>query len=115
MADLIDDQAIAAVEAWLKQLQDALCVGFGAFEKHNKFIEDAWDRKDGGGGRTRVLSAGRVFESAGVNFSNVSGDALPAAASALRPELAGRSFRAMGVSVVVHPQNPYVPTSSTLR
>ncbi len=75
------------------------------------FIEDAWQREGGGGGRSRVLREGRVFEQAGVNFSHVHGDAMPASATAHRPELAGRSFEAMGVSLVVHPLNPYVPTS----
>lgn len=75
------------------------------------FIEDAPQREGGGGGRSRVLREGRVFEQAGVNFSHVHGDAMPASATAHRPELAGRSFEAMGVSLVVHPLNPYVPTS----
>lgn len=75
------------------------------------FIEDARQREGGGGGRSRVLREGRVFEQAGVNFSHVHGDAMPASATAHRPELAGRSFEAMGVSLVVHPLNPYVPTS----
>ena len=75
------------------------------------FIEDAWQREGGGGGRSRVLREGNVFEQAGVNFSHVHGDAMPASATAHRPELAGRSFEAMGVSLVVHPLNPYVPTS----
>ncbi len=66
---------------------------------------------EGGGGRTRVLTNGKVFEQAGINFSQVSGDSLPSAATAQRPELVGRSFKAMGVSLVIHPHNPYVPTS----
>ncbi|MDR8280017.1 coproporphyrinogen III oxidase, partial [Acinetobacter baumannii] len=72
------------------------------------FIEDAWQREGGGGGRSRVLRKGRVFEQAGVNLSHVHGDARPASATAHRPELAGRSFEAMGVSLVVHPLNPNV-------
>lgn len=76
-----------------------------------RFVEDKWDREEGGGGRTRVLTSGKVFESAGINFSHVYGDKLPPAATALRPELAGRDFQAMGVSLVIHPHNPYVPTS----
>lgn len=75
------------------------------------FIEDQWTREEGGGGRSRVLTNGAVFEQAGVNFSHVSGATLPASATAHRPELAGRSFRAMGVSLVIHPLSPYVPTS----
>jgi len=76
-----------------------------------RFHEDAWQHAGGGGGRTRLLRDGPVFEQAGVNFSHVTGAQLPAAATAQRPELAGRAFEAMGVSLVVHPRNPYVPTS----
>ncbi len=111
MTERIDEAAISGVETWLRQLQDAICVALEACERGQRFVEDGWDRSEGGGGRTRVLADGEVFERAGVNFSHVSGAALPAAASARRPELAGRRFRAMGVSVVVHPRNPYVPTS----
>lgn len=111
MTEIITPADIDAVERWLRQLQDAICTALIAFEPGAAFQEDAWTREEGGGGRTRVLAEGTTFERAGVNFSNVSGAALPAAASARRPELAGRSFRAMGVSVVVHPRNPYVPTS----
>lgn len=80
-----------------------------------QFIEDAWQRepgeKLGGGGRTRVMREGAVFEQGGVNFSHVFGEQMPASATAHRPELAGRRFEAMGVSLVMHPKNPYVPTS----
>lgn len=76
-----------------------------------EFVEDSWLREAGGGGRSRVLRNGGVFEQAGVNFSHVHGEVMPASATAHRPELAGRSFEAMGVSLVVHPHNPYVPTS----
>jgi coproporphyrinogen III oxidase len=77
-----------------------------------KFIKDNWEKEGGaGGGLTRVLTDGTVFEQAGVNFSIVHGDNMPASATALRPELAGRSFSALGVSLVIHPHNPYVPTS----
>ncbi len=103
------------VYAYLLDLQDRICAGLSAFEsafEHtHQFHEDVWRRPQGGGGRTRVLQGATVFEQAGVNFSDVSGDALPPAATAKRPELAGRAFRAMGVSLVVHPRNPYVPTS----
>ena len=74
------------------------------------FRRDAWDRPEGGGGVSCVLEEGALFERAGVNFSHVQGDALPASASAARPQLAGRAFEAMGVSLVLHPRNPYVPT-----
>ena len=73
--------------------------------------QDEWQREQGGGGRSRVLREGRIFEQAGVNFSHVFGTKMPASATAHRPELAGRSFEAMGVSLVIHPRNPYVPTS----
>ncbi len=75
------------------------------------FLTDAWTRPQGGGGITRVIEEGRVFERGGVNFSHVTGDQLPPTASASRPELAGRSFEAMGVSLVVHPRNPLCPTA----
>lgn len=111
MDDTIDEQAVTAVEAWLKALQDAICAGLAGVDGAAGFREDRWTREDGGGGRSRVLAGGAVFEQAGVNFSHVSGPSLPAAATARRPELAGRGFRAMGVSLVVHPANPYVPTT----
>jgi len=75
------------------------------------FKEDAWIREQGGGGITRVLEGGHLFERGGVNFSHVKGDGLPASATASRPELAGRGFEAMGVSLVMHPRNPYCPTA----
>ncbi len=103
--------SIEAVSAYLIDLQSRLCTAFEASDGARQFREDRWDRPEGGGGRTRVLEGGKVFEKGGVNFSHVHGDALPAAASARRPELAGRSFQALGVSVVMHPVNPYVPTS----
>ena len=74
-------------------------------------MEDEWEREQGGGGRTRVLTNGAVIEQGGVNFSHVFGDQMPASATAARPELAGRRFQAMGVSLVIHPHNPYIPTS----
>lgn len=102
---------VDAVEVYLTDLQDRLCRAFEGFEPDTVFHEDRWDRPEGGGGRTRVIEHGKVFEKGGVNFSRVHGAALPAAASARRPELAGRRFQALGVSVVMHPVNPYVPTS----
>lgn len=111
MSTDIDNNALADVSAWLRQFQDAVCVALEGLDGEARFREDGWDRAEGGGGRSRVLADGRVFEQAGVNFSEVTGTELPAAATARRPELAGRGFRAMGVSLVVHPQNPYVPTT----
>lgn len=99
------------VKAYLLQLQDSICDALANEDGRAEFIIDEWSRAEGGGGRSRVLTEGAVFEKAGVNFSHVHGANLPASASAARPELAGRSFQAMGVSLVIHPQNPYVPTS----
>lgn len=102
---------LASVKAYLLQLQDSICDALANEDGRAEFIIDEWSRAEGGGGRSRVLTEGAVFEKAGVNFSHVHGANLPASASAARPELAGRSFQAMGVSLVIHPQNPYVPTS----
>jgi coproporphyrinogen III oxidase len=102
---------IEAVKTFLMDLQDRICSGLEALDGQETFAEDAWDRKQGGGGRSRVLAGGKVFEQAGVNFSHVFGTQLPHSATASRPELAGRGFQAMGVSLVIHPNNPYVPTS----
>ncbi|MFQ1942958.1 oxygen-dependent coproporphyrinogen oxidase [Aeromonas veronii] len=102
---------VAQVKAFLLQLQDEICRGLEQADGSGHFVEDAWGREGGGGGRTRVLRLGAVIEQGGVNFSHVYGDAMPASATAHRPELAGRKFEAMGVSLVIHPHNPYVPTS----
>lgn len=103
---------IDAVKAYLLDLQDRICRGLESVEPKARFGEDLWKYEAGqGGGRTRVIAEGEVFEKGGVNFSHVRGQKLPAAATALRPELAGRSFQALGVSLVIHPRNPYVPTS----
>ena len=102
---------IEQVKAYLLQLQDDICREMAEEDGAAEFITDEWQRPEGGGGRSRVLSAGAVFEKAGVNFSHVQGANLPPSASASRPELAGRSYQAMGVSLVIHPHNPYVPTS----
>lgn len=107
----MQDVSADAVKAWLLDLQDRIVAELEQEDGEGRFIEDAWDRAEGGGGRSRVLADGAVFEKAGVNFSHVFGDQLPPSASAHRPELAGRSFQAMGVSLVIHPRNPYVPTS----
>ncbi|MBX9296522.1 oxygen-dependent coproporphyrinogen oxidase [Chromobacterium piscinae] len=100
-----------AVKSFLLDLQDRICAALEQADGKAQFAEDAWSREAGGGGRSRVLAGGGVFEQAGVNFSHVYGDALPASATAHRPELAGRRFEAMGVSLVIHPSNPHVPTS----
>jgi coproporphyrinogen III oxidase len=100
-----------AVEQYLLGLQDRICAALEHEELKARFIQDEWTREAGGGGRTRVLSGGRVFEQAGIALSHVCGDTLPSTATAHRPELTGRGFQAMGVSVVIHPRNPYVPTA----
>ncbi len=100
-----------AVKQYLLGLQDSICKGLETEDGGASFLEDGWEREEGGGGRSRVLVDGDVFEKAGVNFSHVAGASLPPSASAQRPELAGRSFQAMGVSLVIHPRNPHVPTS----
>ncbi|RXJ72152.1 oxygen-dependent coproporphyrinogen oxidase [Veronia nyctiphanis] len=99
------------VKAFLLSLQDTICQALEQEDGAASFKQDSWERQEGGGGRSRVLRDGAVFEQAGVNFSHVFGDKMPASATAHRPELAGRSFEAMGVSLVVHPNNPHVPTS----
>ena len=101
---------IDTVKAYLLHLQNTLCETLQMEEPSAFFQEDQWEKPLGGGGRTRVLEHGDVFERAGVNFSHVFGDTLPPSATATRPELAGRSFQALGLSLVIHPQNPYVPT-----
>lgn len=107
----MSDTKLQPVKDYLTGLQDRLCTAFESCDGEARFREDAWQRPEGGGGRTRVLENGGVFEKGGVNFSHVHGESLPPAASARRPELAGRSFQALGVSVVMHPINPYCPTS----
>ncbi|WP_298719817.1 oxygen-dependent coproporphyrinogen oxidase [uncultured Oceanisphaera sp.] len=102
---------ITAVKAFLLQLQDDICARLEQADGKGRFEEDSWTRAEGGGGRSRVMRNGSVIEQGGVNFSHVHGDAMPASATAHRPELAGRSFEAMGVSLVIHPHNPHVPTS----
>ncbi|CAI1021620.1 Coproporphyrinogen-III oxidase, aerobic [compost metagenome] len=102
---------IAEVKSFLLSLQDSICAQLAQADGGAVFNEDRWTREEGGGGRSRVLTQGSVFEQAGVNFSHVSGATLPASATAHRPELAGRSFQAMGVSLVIHPHSPYIPTS----
>lgn len=101
----------AAVKAYLLDLQDRICNALAAEDGGAVFVEDNWQRPEGGGGRSRVLAGGNVIEKGGVNFSHVFGTQMPASATAHRPELAGRAFEAMGMSLVIHPHNPYIPTS----
>lgn len=99
------------VESFLQDLQDRICTAIEAVDGTARFAEDRWQRSEGGGGRTRVLRDGAVFEQAGIGFSRVHGSTLPPSASAHRPELAGRSWTATGVSLVFHPRNPHLPTT----
>lgn len=107
----MDSPNKAAVKAYLMDLQDRICHALVKVDSRGQFMEDAWEREEGGGGRTRLMVNGAVIEKGGVNFSHVYGNSLPPSATAQRPELAGRGFEAMGVSIVMHPNNPYVPTS----
>lgn len=102
---------IDSVKDYLLNLQDGIVQQLTEEDGGKDFAEDTWQREAGGGGRSRVMEEGDVFEKAGINFSHVYGEGLPASATAHRPELAGRSFQALGVSLVIHPRNPYVPTS----
>ncbi len=107
----LPDNALAQVKDYLLSLQNQICAELESLDNTNPFLTDEWTRESGGGGLTRVMTRGAVFEKAGVNFSHVYGANLPPSASAHRPELAGRTFTAMGVSLVLHPDNPFIPTS----
>ena len=113
MSDLnqLPNNAIEQVKSYLLQLQSTICSSVEALDGEANFLEDNWQRPSGGGGITRAISNGAIFAKGGVNFSHVTGNKLPPSASAHRPELAGREFSALGVSVVLHPNNPYIPTS----
>ena len=99
------------VQAYLLGLQERISSTLEELDGEGKFRRDRWTRAEGGGGESRVLREGRVFEQAGVNFSLVMGATLPPAATAARPELAGKPWKSTGVSLVIHPRNPYVPTT----
>lgn len=107
----LPDNAIELIKTYLLELQNNLCQTLEKLDGEGYFMEDSWDRPLGGGGITRIFKKGKIFAKAGVNFSHVSGEQLPPSASAHRPELAGRNFSALGVSVVIHPENPYIPTA----
>ncbi len=100
-----------AVRAWLAGLQESLAEAIERVDGSARFNRDRWERLDGGGGESRVLKDGALIEQGGVNFSEVSGTSLPASATHERPALAGAPFSAMGVSLVLHPRNPHVPTT----
>ncbi|PAJ75879.1 coproporphyrinogen III oxidase [Pseudoalteromonas sp. NBT06-2] len=103
--------SLEKVKEYLLSLQNQICQGLEQADGEAVFIEDTWQREQGGGGRTRVITNGAVIEQGGVNYSYVYGDSMPTSATAHRPELAGRSFHACGVSLVIHPKNPHIPTS----
>ncbi len=103
---MIDD-----VKDYLTGLQNRICAELESIDGKATFGSDTWERPGGGGGDSRVLKQGEVFEQAGVGFSHVFGDQMPPSATKNRPELAGKAFQAVGVSLVLHPRNPYVPTT----
>jgi coproporphyrinogen III oxidase len=107
----IGNTHVDRVRGYLLNLQNSICNAVEKADGTGRFRDDAWSRLEGGGGRSRVMEEGVVFEKAGINFSHVFGNELPPSATASRPELAGRHFQAIGVSLVIHPRNPYVPTS----
>ena len=107
----MSDISLGSFKAYLLDLQQTICQSLEQLDGEKAFEADVWTRATGGGGRSCVLKQGKVFEQAGVNFSHVYGDGLPPSATAQRPELAGASFEAMGVSLVIHPRNPHVPTT----
>jgi coproporphyrinogen III oxidase len=107
----VTEAQIQSVKSFLLGLQDQICESLQDVDRSGSFIEDSWVREEGGGGRSRVLSKGAVIEQGGVNFSHVFGTQMPPSATAARPELAGRNFQAMGVSLVIHPHSPFIPTS----
>lgn len=98
------------VGQWMRQIQDEICQGLEAADGAGQFREDSWERPEGGGGRSRVISNGGIFEQGGVNFSEVWGTQLPPSILTQRPEAAGHGFYATGTSMVLHPKNPYIPT-----
>ncbi|AYU76165.1 coproporphyrinogen III oxidase [Leishmania donovani] len=103
--------AIEAVKDFLVKLQDDICEALEAEDGQATFMEDKWTREGGGGGRTRVMVNGAVIEKGGVNFSHVYGKGLPGSSTERHPDMTGCNFQAMGVSLVIHPKNPHVPTS----
>ena len=107
----LPQNAIELVKSYLLVLQQTIGQSIEGLDGREHFVSDAWTRPEGGDGDSRILTHGAVFEKAGVNFSHVSGDSLPPAASAARPELAGCQFHALGLSLVIHPHNPFVPTT----
>ena len=108
---LAANELVAPVKTYLISLQNRICSALEAVDGQAQFLEDHWSYQTGGGGCSRVLTQGAVIEQGGVNFSHVMGAELPASATASRHQLQGCSFQATGVSLVIHPDNPYIPTS----
>ncbi|MDP3704472.1 MAG: oxygen-dependent coproporphyrinogen oxidase [Legionellaceae bacterium] len=108
---IIPQNAVDLIKVYLLQLQQSICDSLETLDGSGRFIDDVWTRAEGGGGITRIMRDGGLFEKAGVNFSHVTGERLPPSASASRPELAGCHFTALGVSLVLHLNNPHVPTA----
>ena len=106
----MNEEKLKPVIAYLMRLQDQICERIERLDGGGTFQQDQWQREQGGGGRSRVMKEGRIFEQAGIGFSHVYGEQLPKSATAHRPELEGRDFNACGVSLVFHPRNPHVPT-----
>ncbi|MBL1209184.1 oxygen-dependent coproporphyrinogen oxidase [Geminocystis sp. GBBB08] len=104
------EDAKTRVSQFMQTLQDEICAGLETLDGKGKFKEDSWQREEGGGGRSRVLTDGNIFEQGGVNFSEVWGNNLPPSILQQRPEAEGHSFYATGTSMVLHPKNPYIPT-----
>ncbi len=111
MSEAMPEDGLHRVRDWLIGWQQQVCDAVEAWDGTACFGSDRWKRAAGGGGESRVIKAGALMEQGGVNFSHVMGDALPDTATEQRPELAGKPFQAMGVSLVLHPWNPYVPTT----
>ncbi len=108
---MISSVLVKLVEPYFRKLQGDICSGILQMDLDGFFNHHVWDREEGGGGRTSTLKNGQIFEKAGVGFSLVGGSKLPSAATLGRPQLSGGAWAAVGVSVVIHPKNPYVPTS----
>ncbi|MFN3360261.1 MAG: oxygen-dependent coproporphyrinogen oxidase [Pseudanabaenaceae cyanobacterium] len=110
MLSMVPNDARARVSEFMKAIQDEICAGLEAIDGGGKFREDSWERPEGGGGRSRVMTEGKILERGGVNFSEVFGKELPPSITSQRPEAKGHEFYATGTSMVLHPRNPYVPT-----
>ncbi len=106
-----ETRSIDLVTTYLQNLQSSITNTLNELDKKETFVIDKWDRPEGGGGESRILKNGAIFEQAGVSFSHIHGDELPPSATKSRPELAGKKFQAMGISLVIHPLNPYIPTT----